>query len=393
MIRVIKTTYLENTIFVALLVLLLPASASEPLTDEGLKFQCDVSALTKIEHGMEALFKKLFINKKVMVAKASFDEGKLTYTLATPIEKANTLDFQHRPEFWLYDEQVKLYGPDYKKKSVATVSKKEILLALMQHGRLTEFSGPNCSVKSLVEHIKLRQNIVTWAEKIEWQWPNGDYAKWNKKFWNRSHTKSQSNPFYAFEDAFLNQKKYSIGCYSAIKMTYVFGILDFYKRVKRNNKIYSRLQKRIVDDHEPLQGIEPYAMWSFEQNYDTANEKIPGKLLHITKDVAALNFVAGDWVYFVNTDEVSRNKVGYEGSNSIYLGRGYFVDFYNDAEHRYTYEQKLHEVYQWRHGVFSQSAHYEKAELLSKDKLKELGKDLENGGVVLSVRAMPDFFH
>ncbi len=363
----------------------------EPM--DGLQFRCTATQRVRIRADMRALLRQMHVAETLVRIHESPSGDALTYTLATPDGDTSTLDFTRRPEYRVHEEAIKLYDRRHRARSVSTVSLKEILLALMQHGRLTEFSGASCSVDALVEHLQVRQNIVAWVERTAWNWPDGGYAEWNKAHWAGAGVRNPRKLFDAFEDVFLNQSKYAFGCYAAIKLAYAFGVMDFYHRVHKDPKTLAAIQQRLNADGHPLSDIEPYAMWNFESDFDAARAAAPGKLLHLQQGVRVHNFVPGDWVYFFNTDARSYKKTGYEGSNGIYLGRGFFSDFYNDAEHHYTYEQKLDEVYQWRHGVFSQSRDYEKAELLSKERLTSLSGSPSAGGLVLPVRAVPNLFH
>jgi hypothetical protein len=360
--------------------------------DEGIQFQCDAATLAKIRRGMQKYFKDLYLPPRLVGVRESAHPDTLTYTLLTPDDDTDTMDFVHRPEYWVYTEVIELPDKNHKTRTIRTSSEKEILLALLQHGRLTEFSGKACSLEALREHIGVRQNIVAWAEKLEWHWPDGDYAHWNPKFWNHGVPNPQRPLYDALADAFLNQSDYSIGCYAAIKLTMSFAILDYYQRVHPNRAKQKLIEKRLLSDKTPLSNTEPYSMWHFERDYDKTKEVWPGKLLELKRGVASRNFVPGDWLYLLNTDSVSYQRIGYEGSNSIYLGRGFFVDFYNDVEHRYTFEQKFDEVYQWRHGIFSHARDFEKVEVLSKARLIELAETPENGGILFDFRASPFLF-
>ena len=115
-------------------------------------------------------------------------------------------------------------------------------------------------------------------------------------------------------------------------------------------------------------------------------------MVSLAYGIAADNFVPGDWAYFLNTDPVTYEKTGYEGSNSIYLGRGKFDDYYNDNTHHYTYKDKLLEVYQWRHKVFSRERDVAKIHPLSAAEIKELSHTPDHGGIELDYRLIPYAF-
>ena len=123
------------------------------------------------------------------------------------------------PALHIHDEWVALPDRHGRLKRLRTVSRKEILLALLQHGRLTEFSGTACDIAALREHVELRQNTVAWAEKLTWMWPDGDAAQWNEKYW-RAGTPRPGVPLHqALNDVFVHQDKYAIGCCTATTTT------------------------------------------------------------------------------------------------------------------------------------------------------------------------------
>lgn len=361
-----------------------------PLAD-GITFRCERFALQRVERDMGKLLDDLLIDRKLVEVRKDAWTTSITYTLATPANDTSTLDFMHRPDYWVTESAVRIAGPNARPRLRHTVSQKEILLALMQHGRATLLSDRACDVKVLEEHLKLRQHIVAHAENLEFQWPDGEKARWNPAYWHRNPAVQPARLYAALGDMFAHPQRYSIGCYSAAKATYAFAIPDFYHQQK-DQRLRDRILRRLAHGASPFSGIEPEAMWSFEEDFDTSKRDRPGKLLKLAHKVAPKNFVPGDWVYIYNNDAGSHSKVGYEGSNSIYLGRGLFVDFYNDAAHKYTFEQKLAEVFQWRHGVFSQSRDYRKSAPLSGKQLELLSLSPASGGLVSDVRAVPYFF-
>lgn len=366
----------------------LPESQS-PSADEGIRFTCAPDNLGSIKADMDRYLTSLGIAPDLVVEKLDQINGILVFTLNTPKDDFDTLRIKDRPEFAIRDSVIHLPDRNGKTRKVATVSKKEILLALLQHGRLTEFSAESCNIDALKELVGIRQNIVAWSENLNWVWPDGGAAKWNTRYWHRG-TPLPGVPLHAaFGDAFKNQSKYSIGCYTATKLVFVQGVLDYYRRVKNNPDRLKQVEARLVLDHDPLVNVEPGKMWSFEKDFDPGEFARPGKILHIQYGVSPKNFVPGDWIYLLNNDPVSANKTGYEGSNAIYLGRNKFDDYYNDNRHSYTYEQKLDEVYQWRNGVFNRSRDAAKIHPLSGKDIEQLGKPPSEGGITMDFRVFP----
>lgn len=358
-------------------------------TDEGLRFACNASQVKTLERDMTTYMASLGIAPGLVIKKIDPAGGTLVYTLNTPKDDADTLHLQDRPELQIQEASVSLPAKDGGMRKVQTASEKEILLAILQHGRLTEFSGEDCRVSALKENIGIRQNTVAWAEELSWRWPDGGPAEWNEKYWKRG-TPQPGYPLHeAINDAFVNQDKYAIGCYTATKLVIVQGVLDYYHRVRKDPVKLKQLEDRLYANGEPLVDIEPGRMWDFETDFDPEKLKRAGKLVKIQYGVAPKNFIPGDWAYFVNPDPVSSQKTGYEGSSTIYLGRNLFVDYFNDHDYSYTFEEKLDELYQWRNGVFSRSRDHAKIKPLTAPELEELARTPAEGGVVLNLRAYP----
>lgn len=359
--------------------------------DEGIRFVCQPAQIDTIESDMDAYLGALDIARDLVIKKVDRTGGTLLYTLNTPSEDFDTLGLKDRPELTIHDHVVSLPAKGGTEKKIQTVSHKEILLALLQHGRLTELKSSACDLEALKDHIGIRQNTVAWAENLEWRWPDGEAAEWNLKYWKRG-TPQPGFPLHeAINDVFVNQDKYSIGCYTATKLAMIQGVLDYYHRIKKDPVRLKLVEDRLSIDQEPLVDIEPGKMWDFEADFDPKESTRPGKILRIQYHIAPNNFIPGDWTYFLNTDPVSYQKTGYEGSNSIYLGRNKFDDYYNDNEHSYTYKQKLDEVFQWRHGVFSRSRDFAKIKPLSEQDLARLVKTPDQGGIVTDLRVFPYF--
>lgn len=350
----------------------------------GIRFACgdDFVAMAAVRRQMDAYLRAEEIPPSWVTPRTR--NGALTYTLNTSADDTATLDFVRRPEMALRDQAVALpTAIGGQTRTVLTVSPKEILLALLQHGRLSQF---DCSVAALREHVGIRQNIVAWAEELNWVWPDGGSAQWNTRYWRRGTPDSRRPLHEAVNDAFMAQERYRIGCYTAIKLVVLQGVLDYHRRVVPDAAKLRRVEAQLAADGEPLVGVEPGAMWFFEADYSPADAERPGKLIELQHGVAADNFVPGDWAYLLNTDAASYGKTGYEGSNTIYLGRDRFSDYYNDHGHAYSFRQKLNEVYQWRHGVFSRTRDAAKIRPLSEKELVALAATPEAGGLLLSYR-------
>jgi len=355
------------------------------------EFNCPTQLAT-LEQEVAAYLRTLAIPADQVVQTADEHSGVLKLALRTPAGDTGTLDFVTRPALALADEQVRLPAAKGKSRWVLTVSRKEIALALLQHGRVTEFKDGACTLEALTDHVGVRQNIVAWAENLNWSWPDGRSAQWNTKFWRRGTPNPGVSVYAAFMDAFLHQEKYSIGCYTATKIVVVQGILDYFRRVKPNPARAKKVEMALLVDGEPLVDIEPGRMWHFEADFDSHDLERPGKLLDLQTVTAPDNFVPGDWGYLVNTDADSARSVGYEGSNAIYLGRNRFDDYYNDHRHAYTYEQKLDEVYQWRNGVFNRSRDAKSIKPLTPEALARLTGTPASGGIQLDIRVGPRLF-
>lgn len=362
------------------------AMASVGAQANGMHFSCKEAQQEEFRVELSRYFGELGVKPEWVSFTST--PGELQAGLAAPYSAISTLELFRQPELDIREEIVMLPGDKRgASKAVQTVSQKEIALALLHPGRKTE--AP-CDVTEFREHVGIRQNIVAWAERLSWGWPDGGPAKWNKRLWRNGTPLNDTAK--AIHDAFVRQADYAIGCYTATKMVVAQGVLDYYKRIRPNQEKLKKVLSRLEADKDPLVDIEPPAMWAFEDDFDPSEMNKPGKLLQLTYRVQPGNFVPGDWSYMLNTDPVTYQKTGYEGSNAIYLGRDKFDDYYNDHSHSYTYREKLNEVYQWRNGVFNRGRDAAKAQPLTERQLRQLELPPEQGGLVMAYRAVPYFY-
>jgi hypothetical protein len=365
------------------------AEVQEPA--QGLVFTCPSEAREALAVAMTAYLRELKIDP-AWVAQTNDPQQALRFTLKTHNDSSSTLDLVQRQAFHLQTEQVQLLGPQGKIRTVRTVSQKEILLALLHPGRATHFGAAACNIHALREHIGVRQNIVAWVEQLHWVWPDGGESHWNNRQWHKGTPQDLHHLDAALRDAFVKQKQYALGCYTASKLSYAHGILDYYQRVLQSPDKAQLVRQRLLSDQEPLMQIEPAIAWDFEPDYLPNAAPTAGKLLAIQRGMANTHFVPGDWVYFQNTDPATQTKTGYEGSNAIYLGRGKFDDFYDDHRHAYTFKEKLDEVYQWRYGVFSRSTDAKKIHPMTARDYAQLSRNTDQGGLLRDFRLTPYLF-
>lgn len=355
----------------------------------GIVYECSGRNIETLAEDVLSYFSSLGIAEKLIIQTRNVDQGFLEFTLADPLNTTDTLDLINRREFDLKEELVQLPSNTNRPKSVITVSRKEIVMAMLQRGRISRFSGSGCSVVALKDQVGIRQNIVAWADSVDWHWPNGGAATWNRKYWNHGNFKSHYPIQEALTDVFIRPEKYSFGCYTASKLVVLQGVVDYYRRIKHDPETSAIIEKRLLQDVDPLRHIEPGSMWFFETDATAEDMARPGKLLHLQRQIPANNFIPGDWSYFLNTDPTTYQKTGYEGSNAIYLGRGKFDDYYNDNNHSYTYKEKLNEVFQWRNHVFSRSRDTAKIVPLTAAELEKLSNSPDHNGLQLEYRAVP----
>ncbi|MQY51141.1 hypothetical protein [Rhodocyclus gracilis] len=365
-------------------------TATQEEAEDGLRFRCPSAVLPALSLAVRHYLATLDIEAKHYTVTIDHDAGTLRFTLNTPASDTNTLTLAARAEFGIVPERYALPAKRGVTRTIRTVSAKEIVLALMQHGRRTDFAGDACRVDALREHVGIRQNIVAWAEDLKWGWPDRRPARWNRAYWRDGNLRKHRQLAAAVNDAFQNPRQYEIGCYTATKLVIIQGILDYYTRIEKNPATARLIEARLLADKDPLAHLEPGNMWDFDSRFNPTHDS--GKLLRVNYNIASDNFVPGDWSYFLNTDPVSRDKNGYEGSNPIYLGQNRFVDYYNEHHHSFTFEEKLDDIYQWRHAVFNRQRDRDNIQPLSSHDYERLSQSPERGGLLTTLRTTPCYF-
>lgn len=98
------------------------------------QFLCPAQ-LVALQQEVPVYLRSLEIPIEQVVQSVDVAAGTLTLALSTAAEDTRTLDFSTRPGFSLKTERVRLPAAGGKSQVITTVSRKEIVLALLQHGR------------------------------------------------------------------------------------------------------------------------------------------------------------------------------------------------------------------------------------------------------------------
>lgn len=358
---------------------------------QGLVFKCSPEAIQNIQADMEKYLTQVGVTEDLYEVSVREGGTFLNYRIKKSEADGNTLNLSRRESLNIQDEVYHLDTAKGEIREVKTVSKKEIVLAVFQVGRTTMMAGSACDTDSFRDFVGIRQNMVAWVQGINWDFPNdSSEQKFNPELWYKDEKtgfQPRSGKVYqALHDTFINDRTYAMACYDSTILSITHGILDYYYRVKKDHKKFEAVLKDLNYDSKPIAHMIPGKLWSNLPGYNPADDNVRDKILTFAHDVASHNFIPGDWIYVKNVDYVSSEKYGYEGSNALYLGRNYFNDYYNETPNRrFTFEQKINEVYQWRHGVFT-SSDKKKAVAISQDEFQKLLKTPEQGGLLRSHR-------
>ena len=184
----------------------------------GIQFVCTPVQLERVQQEMPRYLQSLGIAPGLVRTRIDTLHNTASFTLASASTDSSTLYLAWRPELAIRDDVVDLPTADGHHKRVETVSKKEIVLALLHPGRLTTLQGRACAVQALVDHVGIRQNTVLWAQELHWKWPDGGSAYWNRQYWDAGTPQPGVPLRDALNDLFFNQDRYAMGCYTAIKI-------------------------------------------------------------------------------------------------------------------------------------------------------------------------------
>lgn len=193
------------------------------------------------------------------------------------------------------------------------------------------------NLEELQAHVRIRCNIALAAEKTALAFKT-DAAERPSAFWHdEPDVGFLLKPQVSLTDALIaatqpdiTGRLYDFSCYRATEYVILLGIAQETQNTRPN--LYELLQNtartRCIKSglfHEV-----------FLSEYGTADAPIPMNY-----------YVPGDRVWFKNPDERSSDTPGYEGSWTIYLGGGWFGNFWK-RNTPYTLQDKMTEIYHWR---------------------------------------------
>lgn len=374
----------------------LPAAAKKPapvvavafkpgrIPDEsGVIFVGQSDLIAKVKAHMSSLLGQMGWTANQVLTRESPGGERIAYMLNSAPGDTNTFVLSRQPQLGLGPEMITYTSRLDQKKTLALVSQKEILAAMLQRGRAFIFSGARCQVEALKEQLALRQNVVYWGLRADWVFPEDKVYRYNTgDYWQVMRgddwtLKPGIRPSQAIADAFVGRFSYQIGCTSACRFIFTHGILDFYRAVQPNPSAQSRLEQ-VLDPRRPFADIAP----TVDRNRAVVKE---GRLMERHTDVPWNHWVPGDWGWIRNPDDKSAEELGSEGCNIIYAGGGFFVNYYPERPPK-TLEQAIKRVYGWRFGL-------DESELdLPADLLDQLYQDPRSGGMLRDVRDYPRQF-
>jgi Protein-glutamine gamma-glutamyltransferase len=126
---------------------------------------------------------------------------------------------------------------------------------------------------------------------------------------------------------------FSFSCYRASEYVMTLGIAQ--ELFSAHPQLYAQLERRC--EKKLIRSGQFHDVFLVEYGANDAG-------------VPANYYVPGDRVWFRNPDERSSDIAGYEGSWVIYLGGGYFSNFWK-LNQPYSLEEKCLEVFHWRDAV------------------------------------------
>lgn len=220
--------------------------------------------------------------------------------------------------------------------SDAMALEREIVVALL--GSPLRFSF--ASLEALTSHVRVRRHMTLAARKTALAFKT-EAAERPEAYWHYDEERGFTlKPGRCLIDALIaatqpeaTGKLYDFSCYRATEYVILLGIAQ--ELQTHHPELLAQLQA--INEVHAIRSGQFHDVYLVE--YGSMAQPLP-----------AGYYVPGDRLWFRNPDERSSDVMGYEGSWVIYLGGGFFSNFWK-RDQPFTLESKAIEIYHWRDGV------------------------------------------
>jgi hypothetical protein len=214
--------------------------------------------------------------------------------------------------------------------------KQEILWAMLASPHRFEFND----LAALSSAVRVRENIVLDGRKTALAFKT-NAAERPSEFWRYEEEAGFIlQPHTPLIEALISAtqpeatgKLYDFSCYRASEYVILLGLAQ--EARQHNPSLLAQLQQ-VSEKHAIRSGLFHEV---FLHEYGSLEAPLPAGF-----------YVPGDRVWFRNPDERSSDVTGYEGSWVIYVGSGFFSNFWK-RDQPFTLQSKCIEIYHWRDGV------------------------------------------
>ena len=213
---------------------------------------------------------------------------------------------------------------------------REIVVALL--GSPLRFSF--ASLEALRSHVRVRRHMTLAARKTALAFKT-EAAERPEDLWQYDEESGFTlKPGCCLIDALIaatqpeaTGKLYDFSCYRATEYVILLGIAQELRA--HHPDMLAQLQA--INEVHAIRSGQFHDVYLVE--YGSMAQPLPARY-----------YVPGDRLWFRNPDERSSDVMGYEGSWVIYLGGGFFSNFWK-RDQPFTLESKAIEIYHWRDGV------------------------------------------
>jgi hypothetical protein len=248
---------------------------------------------------------------------------------------------------------------------------REILLAMLLGPVAFEFP----SMDELLSAVRIRHNIVQAARKTTLAFHTSEVERPADCWTYHEDHGFTLLPGVSLVPALIKTTQpevsgtlYSFSCYRATEYVTLLGIAQ-------------ELEQSNPDLHQQLQALwGRRAIMSGEFHDVFLREQ--GSM---EKPLPPRYFVPGDRTWFRNPDEASADAEGFEGSWVMYLGGGYFTNFWK-RDQPFTLITKCVEIYHWRHAIYTDDKGHQRIDETRVEALVE--ETLKNPAEVAHVMAL-----